>query len=172
MLPALALITVALSGRVVAATPADDVAILTTIAGELCTKGGYAILGSISHSWPSGFVEHFDMDADLKRSLIDRNPHGTPLPDADYHCLRMVDTHDIYKVFTSEGDGWVLFRKKYSPARSTVGLTLPGYSADGNLAVVIVSSQCDWLCGGGELWELKRQGDHWLFTRRTNIWVS
>jgi hypothetical protein len=119
-----------------------------------------------------------DIDESAQESLFARNQERIQLPKLDT-CdnLNRTDAREIDKYLENRSLGgmperWMAFYKKYPNVESITWLSVPGYSADGNLAIVQVSGACDSLCGNGFFWILRKTTEQWQIERSIEGWSS
>ncbi len=114
--------------------------------------------------------------------LLQRNASSLPLPH-DLACPtgRLVDHADIDRFFYSlpEGHkgrpadwGWPGIERAYPESKGWMTVSLPGYSPDGNTAVIYTALGCGMLCGSGGYVYLVRNGGRWEIKDRVHIWSS
>ena len=68
--------------------------------------------------------------------------------------------------------GWEGFYATYPNSRGYMVLSLPGYSRDGDTAVIYVASAAGLYAGSGFVHVLKREGDHWRVIESNTAWIS
>ena len=178
---ALALVLLSASGRVTDANDAmvnTDRQVLVAVTTDLCahTKVGYQVLAM---SASSGYVPiAFDgvNAAGLKDSV--RRSANLPALPTGIGCsrLRPASNAMIAKTFDESGKippDWSDFYAAFPGAKGLIRLSLPGYSADATVAVVLVSGSCNNLCGSGSAWELRRtSGDTWHVYKKVGTWIA
>lgn len=93
---------------------------------------------------------------DVVRDFARRNQRAASLRDYEPTHLKVERTRDQIG----------------SPSSSILSLTLPGYSSDGEAAVVEVSVSTSGLSGGGELLFLRKIEGVWRVIARQQTWIS
>jgi len=68
--------------------------------------------------------------------------------------------------------GWDGFYQAFPGSSGILSLSLPGYSTNGNLAVVQVAYACGPLCGAGFYWVLEYVHGQWVVKERSSAWIS
>ena len=58
--------------------------------------------------------------------------------------------------------GWDLFYPKYPQAGGMTTISRPGFSKDGDLAIIYVGRHSNYLAGSGRLWVLQKQDGQWV----------
>jgi hypothetical protein len=79
------------------------------------------------------------------------------------------------ELFQTKGkDGWDEFYKIYPKSPGIITLSRPGFSMDGNLAVIYMGNQTHWLAGHGRIHVFQREDGKWVETemRIGPEWVS
>jgi hypothetical protein len=159
-----------------------DADVLAVVAATWC-KGSnetdpnrYHLLSDLAPSSGNGFLP-YRVSPDVIESFRLRNqgPHLLP-PLETCAGLRLTSQGAVDAALTPrEGDrsfGWSSFYDTFPGAKGVIHLSVPGYSARRDVAVVQVSGACGWLCGGGTWWVLRRQNGRWLVVERLEAWVS
>ena len=67
---------------------------------------------------------------------------------------------------------WSEFYKRYPGASGLISFSAIGYTADGNIALLMVGQGCGSLCGAGHNVVAKRQGGRWRLIAIQQTWVS
>ena len=67
---------------------------------------------------------------------------------------------------------WAEFYRKFPNTNGLISLSAIGYSAGGNLGVLMVDVGCGGLCGNGYIVVVKQQRGQWHIARIENTWVS
>lgn len=159
----------------------DDQQVISAVVNRLCDQkgAGYYFLSSSSATVAPYFTPE-GVDESARRSLLDRNNNSEPLPVVDV-CdgLKRMDQKEIDSYLETRGKGslperWMAFYEKFPDAKGVMYLSLPGYSTQGDIAVVQVSGVCGWLCGGGSFWILQRVSGHWQVDKNKTVqgWTS
>jgi hypothetical protein len=91
--------------------------------------------------------------------------------------LKRLDARKIDAYLEAPGKGdleerWAAFYKKYPDINGIMTFSLPGYSAQGDVAIVQVSGSCGSLCGNGFFWILRRESGHWRVDKAVQGWTS
>jgi hypothetical protein len=168
-------ITAVLSAHALNAAPdpddmaTTDRAVLSVVAKAVCQriKTGYAILESNA---ASGEVRTGEpgLDVVALNQLANRNRSSPRLPRGiGCSTLRVAESSVIHGL-----SGWEQFRQAFPGATEITQLSLPGYSEDRRVALVVVSGACDWLCGSGFLWELRQVNGGWAIAKTVGLWIS
>jgi hypothetical protein len=155
--------------------PREDSAVLSAVTHKLCdlakanSASGYDVLpntneGATSDIWPGpGSLDQY-----AAHSLAKRNSTTHSLPSM-YLCtsIRLVPAawlHDFR--------GWAWFHAAFPGSASVLRLSLPGYSRNGNVAVVLVSTTSGPLASGGNYWILQKVHGKWVVVKQLLAWVS
>jgi len=125
----------------------------------------------------SSFPKSFDKIA--IQSLRTRNTVRHELPPVKM-CLgfKVVASAKINSLFqsvtstTKRVSGWQLFHQAFPKAAGILSLSRPGYSKNGQVAIVQVSYSCGSLCGSGEYWVLHKVHGKWVVASRSPAWIS
>lgn len=177
-----------LAGNAVAAsTPgitSRDVEVLSAVVQRNCdmaTRSSYGRVQIIPSKTDtievSSFPKAFNKSA--IQSLLARNAIRHDLPQVKM-CLgfKVVASAKIDSLFnpavssTTQVPMWQPFHKAFPKAVGLLSLSLPGYSANGQVAIVQVSYACGPLCGSGGYWVLHRVNGNWVVVSRSPAWVS
>ena len=168
----LALVTAPSAG--VAQTPnhsADDGRILSGLLVPSCQPGrsGFAFLESKT---PSDMLEYLSQSAaknvlspyqEALRDLMQRNTSRQPLP-SGLGCdgVRIASRSAIEQAIAKGWEG------------TRLTLSLPGYNASGDRAVVYEGMQCGngLRCGSGYFIELHKSNGGWVEDKRIEAWFS
>ena len=67
---------------------------------------------------------------------------------------------------------WTEFYRRFPNTNGLISLSPIGYSASGNLGVLMVDVGCGGLCGNGYIVVVKRERDKWHIAHIENTWVS
>lgn len=68
--------------------------------------------------------------------------------------------------------GWESFYSAFPGSAGLMKISLPGYTAAGDIAVVYTSFRCGSLCGKGEYVYLHRVNGDWQILVRLPVWIS
>jgi hypothetical protein len=161
----------------------DDTQVLTLVANQLCSQskqGYYVLSGSSAVVSPTLTPNAFDASA--RRSLLTRNAQSTSLPFASVCAnLKRVNAAEIDHYLERPKndrpigyDRWSAFYDRFADAQGVMRLSLPGYSVQGDLAIVEVSAACGETCGSGFFWILRKAAGHWKLDLQSSIqgWTS
>lgn len=175
--------TLLLLGHAVAASATEsvsrDTAVLSAVVQRSCemtTRSSYGNVQVIPSKTDtievSSFPKSFNKSA--MQSLLARNAIRHDLPPVKM-CLRfeVVASAKIDSLFNpAAAPGWHGFHNAFPKAVGILSLSLPGYSTNGQVAVVQVSYACGPLCGSGEYWVLRKVDGNWVVVRRSAAWIS
>ena len=183
------IVLLALSYLSVRADPAaksserEDAAVLRAALNSQCqSKEGYVLLSSTTvaprEDDDMGEVDESGAFADLKR----RNGSSISLPES-LACkgARLHREQEIRRFFDQDSmpagkapldEGWKKLFEAFPGATGWTSVSLPGYSPDGDVAVVYVAHHCGSLCGQGMYVYLHRTDDQWKVLVRFPAWVS
>jgi hypothetical protein len=153
-----------------------DAAVLSAVVKDRClyvsehNDGKVLILSTQAASIQADyFPEMFDKAA--VRSLISRNKGKHKLPRITLcEAFKLVSERKLDAIFAKSW--WKGFYHAFPNASGIFRLSLPGYSADGKLALVQVSGSCGGLCGSGFYWVLRYVHGSWIVVKRNPAWVS
>lgn len=147
----------------------EDKDVIGAVFAQLCNQSkrdGYYFVPLETSIVDPSFAPN-DIEISMRQSLIDRNRTHAPLPNVDA-CdgLRRIDAKELDSYLgdsRKEGvpERWMEFYEKNEGLEGVLSLSLPGYSSQGDLAIVQVSSSCGWLCGGGSFWLVKKASGKW-----------
>jgi len=118
------------------------------------------------------------LDDTAFKSLLSRNESAHQLPRLELCSAYELTPHKkIEAAMDRKGPGngetgWEGFHKAFPKAGGIFYLSLPGYSADGTLAIVQVSTACDDLCGSAFYWTLRKIDGKWILEKSVRGWVS
>jgi hypothetical protein len=149
----------------------DDHAILSALLAKSCRPTGsdFAFLESSTpapmlQSLFGGAVDKAPLqDQAALRNLLLRNTVSQPLPSGvGCHGVRIEERTIIDQALAKEWEG------------TQLTLSLPGYNAAGDQAVVYEGINCTNgpRCGGGWLIELRKSGGQWLEVKQFQAWWS
>ncbi len=183
------IVLLALSYLSVRADPAakaserEDAAVLQAALNSQCqSKEGYVLLSSTTiaprEDDDMGEVDESGAFADLKR----RNGSSISLPESlackgarlhrEQEIRRFFDQDSMPAGKASLDEGWKKLFEAFHGATGWTSVSLPGYSPDGDVAVVYVARHCGSLCGQGMYVYLRRANDQWKVLVRFPVWVS
>jgi hypothetical protein len=177
------LIVAALIQRAPEHRASDDAAVLKAALEDLC-PGNYLVIDS-ANAQPidvePGRLRRFPAAA--LENLRSRNRHPVTLPLEDICPGARIASHaEIAKAFDVPPPSlsepadlewrWAGFFLAFPGAASLVRMSLPGYSARGNSAVVYMTTGRSSLAGEGSYLLLKRRGGRWRLVRRDSVWVA
>lgn len=161
----------------------EDAAVLRAALNSQCqSKEGYVLLSSTTvaprEDDDMGEVDESGAFADLKR----RNGSSISLPES-LACkgARLHREQEIRRFFDQDSmpagkapldEGWKKLFEAFPGATGWTSVSLPGYSPDGDVAVVYVAHHCGSLCGQGMYVYLRRANDQWKVLVRFPAWVS
>ncbi|WP_146745378.1 hypothetical protein [Dyella jiangningensis] len=161
----------------------EDAAILRVVLSSQCqAQDGFELLSSKTiaprERDDMGEADESGAFADLKR----RNDSTTSLPES-VACrgARLHPKEEIQGFFDRESiaagkasldEAWKKLYESFPGATGWTAVSLPGYSPDGDIAVVYVAEYCGSLCGKGFYVYLRRTKDRWQVLIRFPVWVS
>lgn len=158
----------------------DDAEVLSSVVRTLCATNTSTRLLLASSSTPvsATFVPAARLDALARISLIQRNVQSIPLPRLE-SCPSLVWTQseevDRYLEDDSLGglpERWMAFYAHFENVSGVMWLSVPGYSARRDVAIVLVASSCDYLCSGGSFWILRKVSGEWRVETSIDGWIS
>lgn len=156
-------------GACVRATGEYDVDrdVVSYIVRQMCIQktSGYVVLSSATSTVSPTFTPT-NIDESARRSLLERNKKSVALPPVDScKSMRLVngDEIDRYLELSKLGmhERWAAFYEKFIDASGVMAISLPGYSTEGDLAVVQIAGSCGETCGGGSFWVLRKISGRW-----------
>lgn len=161
----------------------EDAAVLRAALNSQCqSKDGYVLLSSTTvvprENDDMGEADESGAFADLKR----RNGSTVSLPES-LACkgARLHREQEIRRFFDQDpmpagkaalDEGWKKLFEAFPGATGWTSISLPGYSPDGDVAVVYVAHHCGSLCGQGMYVYLRRANSRWKVLVRLPVWVS
>ena len=164
----------------IAVGAAQDRDVLQTIARELCrnTKFGFKILDRRVLSTDSR-QKSVDVESNALRDLFARNGESEALP-AGVGCsrLRAIDAAHIERAFNPPGlpervpADWDRFLTEFPMAQGIVRMSLPGFSDDRKIAVVLVSVSRGYYGDVGVIWQLGLKKEGWLVEKTAYAWIT
>jgi len=161
----------------------EDASVLQAALRSQCqTEDGYVLLSSTTvapeKTDDMGEADESGAFADLKR----RNGATASLPESvsckgarlhrEQDILRFFDRAPIAAGKVSLNEAWKKLYESFPGATGWTSVSLPGYSAERDIAVVYVAHHCGSLCGQGQYLYLHRLGDQWKVLVRFPIWTS
>ncbi|GGA29484.1 hypothetical protein [Dyella nitratireducens] len=172
-----------LAGAPVHTAHQEDTAVLQVALISLCqAKNGYVVLSSTTAA-PRPADDMGDADesgafSDLER----RNGSAALLPEVlECQRARLIREQEIQRFFDQQSnlankvsldDAWKKFYKSFPGATGWTSVSLPGYSPDGEIAIVYMAHYCGSLCGGGSYVYLRRVKGKWKVLVDFPDWVS
>jgi hypothetical protein len=149
------------------------------VVAQLCKhkSNGAGLLSSLTAPVSRRFVPP-NIDESAQESLFARNQSRIQLPELDTcENLSRTDAREIDNYLENRSLGgmperWMAFYKKYPDVEGITWLSMPGYSADGDQAIVQVSGACNYLCGNGFFWILRKKAEQWQIERSIEGWSS
>lgn len=161
------------AGAQSAPAPSEDSAVLSVITHKLCSlaqansSSGYDVLpntndGVTADVWPAS------LDAHAMQSLVKRNDATQSLPSLSL-CSRI---RLVPAAWLHEFRGWAWFHAAFPGSSSVLRLSLPGYSSNGAVAIVLVSTTSGPLASGGNYWVLQKVHGKWVVVKQVIAWVS
>lgn len=161
----------------------EDTAVLRVALISLCqTKKGYIVLSSTTIA-PRPEDDMGDADESGAFSDLERRNGSAALLPEGLACkgAKLVRTQEIQRSFDQQSnvankmsldDAWKNFYKSFPGATGWTSVSLPGYSPDGEIAVVYMAHYCGTLCGGGSYVYLRRVKGKWKVLVEFPGWVS
>jgi len=160
----------------------EDSAVLSTIMQNRCNyaaaapDGDREVLAAESRAIEE---DHFPdgLDAGAVKSLQLRNKTSSNLPVVNLcptyllYSKEEIDTAIAHQAQKAR-DWWDLFHQAFPSTHGITYLSLPGYSQDGQHALVLVSGGCGRLCGSGHYWALRKVNGQWRVEQSLPAWVS
>ena len=149
-------------------TIGEDRQVLSAVVARLCNNRstGYGLLSSRTGTVDADFVPK-TFDDSARQSLLSRNSRSRDLPEVNT-CEKLwrTDEREIDSYLENSNYGglperWIAFYKRFMDAKGVTWLSLPGYSANHDVAVVQVAGACDYLCGSSFFWILKKVSGRW-----------
>jgi len=159
---------------ILAAVRMRDKSGLSAVAEGVCQtmRSGYEILNQEASPGVFGNSEPPEgIDLEAFGAAVYRSTGGTKLPPG-IGCSKLKLTSNRAIKQALGKNFWPGFRAAFPGARGLATFSLPGYSEDGSIAIVIVEMSCDTRCGGGEVWELHKSEEGWSVTKKIPAWIS
>jgi len=161
----------------------EDAAVLRAALNSRCqTKDGYVLLSSTTvapgEADEMGEADESGAFSDLKR----RNGSAASLPESlACNGARLHREQEIQRFFVRDSmsvskesldEAWKKLFEAFPGATGWTSVSIPGYSPEGDIAVVYVAYHCGALCGHGSYVYLRRANDQWKVLVRSPVWVS
>ncbi|WP_201316408.1 hypothetical protein [Dyella sp. EPa41] len=161
----------------------EDAAVLRASLSSQCqAKDGYVLLSSTTvtprENDDMGEADESGAFADLKR----RNGSTVSLPESlackgarqhrEQEIRRFFDEDSMSTGKVSLDEAWKKLFEAFPGATGWTSISLPGYSTDGDIAVVYIARHCGSLCGQGIYVYLRRVNNQWKVLVRFPVWVS
>jgi hypothetical protein len=100
-------------------------------------------------------------------SLKELSQAGLPIP------IALVNNQTLRALPREDADRyWSQFYELYPGSNGHIGVSAIGYSAHGDVAILMVGIGCGSLCGGGYMVSLRRSGATWRIAVIQATWVS
>jgi hypothetical protein len=110
---------------------------------------------------------------DLLPALVRANSISQPVSRLGHgERFRVAGTDGLRAIFRGGGDAWAKFFAAFPLDRGYYAVTSPVFSPDSSTALVYVEYHCGSLCGQGELYLVRRDGQRWKTVRRVRYWIS
>lgn len=139
--------------------------VISAVVRQMCKQpvAEYVVLASATSIVNPAFTPS-SIEESARRSLLERNKNPVALP-VVHTCkfIRLVDREELDRYFeiSDTHEQWLAFYSKFSNASGIMSFSLPGYSTQGDLAVVQIASSCGETCGGGSFWVLRKVSGRW-----------
>jgi hypothetical protein len=161
----------------------QDVPVLSAIAQAECSRatgqpdGKYQVIPDQTDTIVvTSFPETLDRDAIKSLRARNTSPHRLPnislCPSVRLASDRSLNSAMKRKTVDGTRAGWDGFYRTFPGSSGILSLSLPGYSANGNLAIVQVAYACGPLCGAGFYWVLEYVEGRWVIKERSSAWIS
>ena len=166
----------------------EDDAVLSAVLRKACSNSGQKVVLSSTPADPADdSVERTGLYLEARAAMLRRSPKyfgesehvqgdSIRLPN---NCpgLMLASDAEIDSALSGEIRGptyqdWGSFKARFPGATAVLRVSLPGYSRDGNYAVVYSSASCGRLCGSGFSITLRRTRDGWVIVDSTTAWIS
>ena len=176
-----AVVLVAVSAIAAGDSSDDDAAVLKAVLARDC-EGQYLLVEAES-ARPFGSDSRIirRIPRSTRESFKSRNQVSQHLPLRDV-CLgaSVVSRLEVEAAFKPPEDsrawdldsGWRTLFQSFPGSTSLVSMSFPGYSNDGDVAVVYLSIGRGSLAGNGSLVVLKRKHRQWLVVARKSLWFA
>lgn len=164
----------------------QDSNVLVAVVQGLCRgnvkvygRNKYVVLSSESSKVDASDVEALNgTDKALVKSLANRNRTSRELPRIKL-CpyVKRFSSQKLSYLFSKQCKDfnkcyWKGFYQRYPEATGITYVSLPGYSDNGQTAIVLVVGTCDWQCGNASYWVLKKINGKWVFDKSIGGWIS
>lgn len=171
------------AGPVTQTPQREDATVLRAALHLQCqAEDGYVLLSSTTvaprETDDMGEADESGAFEDLKR----RNGSTASLPESlackgarlhrEQEILRFFDQESMSDGKVSLDEAWKKLFESFPGATGWTSVSLPGYSPDGDIAVVYVAHHCGSLCGQGTYVYLRRANSQWKVLIRFPVWVS
>jgi hypothetical protein len=155
------------------------------------------VLDAERHASPDGFIVLSSTpavpgsDADIgdadNSGAVDNLKHRsqikTALPSSlTSNGVHLLSDHEIQQVTKRVPEapskesllnkGWEPFYAAFPGSAGLMRISLPGYTAAGDIAVVYTNFECGKVCGKGEYVYLRRVNGDWQVLVRLRVWIS
>lgn len=172
-----------LAGSPVQTTQQEDTAVLQAALTSLCqSKNGYVLL-SLTTAGPRPADDMGDADQSGAYSDLERRNEAAALLPEDLACqgAKLIREQEIQRFFDHESnlankvsldEAWKKFYESFPGTTGWTSVSLPGYSPDGEIAIVYMAHYCGTLCGGGTYVYLRRINGKWKMLVAFPGWVS
>lgn len=172
-----------LAGSPVHTPEREDADVLQVALTSLCqSKSSYVLLSSTT----AGPLPADDMgDADQSGAYSDlerRNEAGALLPEGlTCQGAKLIREQELQRFFNHDSnlanrvsldEAWKKFYEYFPEATGWTSVSLPGYSPDGEIAIVYMAHYCGSLCGGGTYLYLRRINGQWKVLVNFPGWIS
>jgi len=172
-----------LAGTPVQTVQQEDAAVLGVALNSLCqAKNGYVVLSSTTAA-PRPADDMGDADQSGAYSDLERRNGVAVLLPEGLACqgAKLIRAQEIQRFFDHESnlannisldEAWKKFYESFPGASGWTSVSIPGYSPDGEIAVVYIAHYCGSLCGGGSYLYLRRVKGDWKVLVDFPGWVS
>ena len=144
-----------------------DQDVVSSVVRTMCEQktSGYVVLSTATSTVSPAFAPT-SIDESARRSLLERNEKPSVLPPVDIcRSIRLIDGDEINRYFEQSNldmhERWTAFYERFADASGAMNISLPGYSTQGDIAVVQIGTSCGETCGGGSFWVLRRIAGRW-----------
>jgi hypothetical protein len=161
-----------------------DVAVLKAVlnAQRHISDDGFLVLSSTTEApGPNADIGDADNSGavdDLKHRAQIKTELPASLATGDVHLLNDREIQQALKdarpstKASSIHKGWESFYSAFPGSAGLMKISLPGYTATGDIAVVYTSFRCGALCGTGQYFYLRKVGGSWQILVYFPAWVS
>jgi len=84
----------------------------------------------------------------------------------------LVGSTQLDSIFKNNGDGWLIYYRRFPGAQGILTFSRGGFRADGTQALFYWSNRCEGLCGTGMYVVLEKRNDRWVIAKEIEMWVS